>query len=210
MAFCNTCGSNLDAGAKFCSKCGTVIAEGPSASYPAAPPAPQGSNPVKMVLIVVGVLAAIAVIGTVAATLIGFTIARHTRVQTSNGAVKVQSPFGTVETTKDPEEAAKNLGVDLYPGARVLEHGAANVNVAGTHTVAANFETDDSAQQVADFYKSKFPSAKISVSDENHYSIVSMGGGRILSINVEPQDGKTMIHIANVRGNGVVDDDSKD
>jgi hypothetical protein len=210
MAFCNSCGANLDTGSKFCSKCGTVIAEGPAASYPAAPPTQQSSNALKTVLIIAGGIVALGFIGMVAATVIGLGIARHTRIQTNNGAVKVQSPFGTVETTKDPQEAAKNLGVEVYPGAQVLDNGAANVNVAGTHTVAANFETNDSPQQVADFYKSKFPSANFKVSDENHYSIVSMGNGRILSINIEPQDGKTMIHIANVRGSGVVDSDSKD
>lgn len=209
MAFCNSCGSNLDAGAKFCSKCGTVIAEGPAQTYPAAQP-PQSSNPVKTVLIVAGAIVALGLIGMVAATVIGLGIARHTRVQTSNGQVRVQSPFGSVETTKDPQEAAKNLGVEIYPGSRILDNGAANVSVGGTHTVAVNFESDDSARQVADFYKSKFPSAKFSASDEDHYSIVSMGNGRILSINIEPQDGKTMIHIANVRGNAVVEGDSKD
>jgi hypothetical protein len=213
MAFCNSCGANLDAGAQFCSKCGAVISGGPVApSYAGGPPAPPKSNSaVKIVLIAVGAIVALGLLGTVATTLIGLRIARHTKIETSDGKVRVQSPFGTVETTKDPEEAAKQMGIDLYPGARVLQGGAASVNVGSSHTVAANFESDDPPDKIAEFYKSKFPNAKFSTREDNNYSIISSEGNRIVTIHIEPQGDKTMIHIASVKGNAVVlGDTSKD
>jgi hypothetical protein len=210
MAFCNSCGANLDPGAKFCAKCGAVLPDAPvAASYsPSAPP--QSNNAVKIILIAVAAVLGLGVLGTVAATFITMRIAHHTRIAESNGKVKVESPFGTVETTKDPAEAAKDLGIDVYPGARALENGAASVNVGGMQTVGANFETDDPPDKVADFYRSKFPDAKVSVSDGKHYSIVSMENKHLVTITIEPEDGKTMIHIAQLSGNAVVDDNSKD
>ena len=213
MAFCNSCGANLDTGAQFCSKCGTVISGGPVApSYAGGPPAPpKNSSAAKIVLIAVSAIVALGLLGTVAATLIGLRIARHTRIENSDGKVRVQSPFGTVETTKDPEEAAKEMGIELYPGARVLQDGAASVNVGGSRTVAANFESDDPPDKVAEFYKSKFPNAKFSTREDNNFSIISSEGNRIVTIHIEPEGDKTMIHIASVKGNAVVlGDTSKD
>jgi len=213
MAFCNSCGANLEAGSQFCSKCGTVISGGPVASgYAAGAPAPAKSNTaVKIVLIAVGAIVALGLLGTVAATLIGLRVARHTKIEASDGKVRVRSPFGTVETTKDPEEAAKEMGIDLYPGAHVLQEGAASVNVGGSHTVAANFESDDPPEKVAEFYKAKFPNAKVSSREDNNYSIISSEGNHVVTIHIEPEGDKTVIHIASVKGNAVVlQDGSKD
>jgi hypothetical protein len=212
MAFCNSCGANLDAGAKFCPKCGAVQAGAsatPSYAPTVAEPA-KSSNAVKIMLLVLGAIVVLGILGTVTATLIGLHVARHTRINTSRGGVKIESPLGTVETSKNPDDVAKDLGIDVYPGARTLDNGAASVNMGGTRTVAANFETDDPPRKVADFYRSKFPDAKISTSDEDHYSIVSMDNHHIVTIKVEPEGSKTVIHIANVNGNAVVDQDSKD
>lgn len=214
MAFCNSCGANLEAGSRFCSKCGVVAPE--SGVMPAyTQPAPIGvppssSNPLKIILLVIGGVLLLGLIGSAVATYIGLHIAHNTRIEDSDGNVKVQGPFGTVETTKDPEQAAKDLGIDVYPGAQALREGAASVNIAGSRTVAANFQTDDPPEKVAEFYKAKFPSAKIAVSDGKRYSIISMETKHIVTIHIEPEGSKTLIHIANVNGNAVVDTDSKD
>jgi zinc-ribbon domain len=213
MAFCNSCGANLDSGAKFCSKCGGVTPDAPATNaYSQASPVQvpgQSSSALKVILIAVAVVIGLGVLGTVAVTFIGLHLAHNTRIETSDGKVSVKGPFGSVVTTKDPEEAAKDLGVDAYPGAHALQGGAASVNIGGSHTVAANFESDDPPEKVAEFYKSKFPDARVAVSDEKHYSIVSVKNKQIVTINIEPAGDKTMIHIATVNGNGAVDD-SKD
>ncbi len=44
MAFCNSCGANLDAGAKFCAKCGVVAPGVPLPSSNAAIPPARASQ----------------------------------------------------------------------------------------------------------------------------------------------------------------------
>lgn len=200
MAFCNSCGANLQSGARFCPKCGasqpvsgtTPVA---SASAPATPP--QGSSALKIILIVVAVIVVLGILGAGTVAVIGWRIARHTRIHEQNGNVRVETPFGTVESTDNPEQAARNLGIEVYPGARVLKGNTAAIG--GTHTVTAEFESDDSADKVAAFYKSKLPNANINVADQDHYTIVSTDKN-LITINIEPQDGKTHIHIANISG----------
>ena len=78
------------------------------------------------------------------------------------------------------------------------------------HTVAAEFETDDPPERVADFYKKRLPHANIAVSDEKQYTIISHDKKNMFTINIEPQEGKTLIHIANVSGNAVAGGESTD
>ena len=200
MAFCNSCGATLDPNAKFCAKCGASIAPGAAPTSPAAGPPPKTSNALKVVLIVGAVVIGLLICGLAVSTYIGLRIARHTRVTQNGNNVRVESPFGTVETSQDPAKVARDLGVDIYPGAEVLKSNAANVHFGGMHTTAAEFENSDPIEKVADFYKKKFPDANVSTSDQDHYTIVSMEDNNILTINLEPQNGKTHIHIASVKG----------
>ena len=209
MAFCNSCGATVEPGAKFCPKCGAgVPAAAVTAAAPATPPA-QSSSGLKVVLIVVAVIFALGILGAGTAGFFAWRFAKG-HVEEKNGNVRVQAPFGTVESTDNPSDAARNLGVALYPGAKVLKGKAADVSFGGMHSVAAQFETDDPPEKVAEFYKSQFPNANVAVSDENHYAIVSTADKNIITINIEPEDGKTMIHIANVSGKGVPPGGSSD
>jgi len=209
MAYCNSCGATLEAGAKFCPKCGASqpgAASLPAKPVPTSANSPQGSNTLKVVLIVV---AAVVVLGAVAIgtlTFIGLRIARHTHVTQNGKSVSVQTPFGTVKT--NTADVSRDLGVDIYPGAHMLNSNAANVQMAGVHTVAAEFESDDPASKVADFYKAKFPDANVNVSDQDHYTIVSTNKKNLVTINIEAQNGKTLIHIASVGGKDVTGDSS--
>ena len=212
MAFCNACGTNIESGAKFCPKCG---ASQPSATpgvasasqAPAAPPV-QTSNTLKPLLIVVAAVVLVGVLAIAGLTVVGLHLARRTHVENRDGNVRVESPFGTVESTTDTSSIARDLGVDLYPGAHLLKGNAANVSIAGMHTVAAEFETDDPVEKVADFYKSKFPNANVTSSGQDHCSIVSTEKKNLVTINIEAQDGKTLIHVANVSGKGVTGNSS--
>ena len=151
MAFCNSCGAALNPGTRFCNKCGAaVLASAPASAFrsaaPAAssPPVPaataqatpsQGSGALKIILIVVGVFVLIGILGVASVGFFAWRVARHTHVRQDGNNVKVETPFGTVESTKDPEEAARNLGVDIYPGAQVLKDGTASASFGGVHTV---------------------------------------------------------------------------
>src|SRR4029077_6618218 len=138
-----------------------------SASATTVPAPPQGSgNGLKIVLIIVGVILVIGVLGLGALTFVGLRIAKHTHVKQEGEHVKVETPFGSVESTKDPEQAAKDLGIEIYPGAEVRQNGAASATLGNLHTVNAEFDSSDSVDKVCNFYKSKFPNATVSSSNE--------------------------------------------
>jgi hypothetical protein len=105
-----------------------------------------------------------------------------------------------MESTTDPDQAARDLGVDVYPGATVVKGGATNMTIGSMHTATAEFESSDPPARVEQFYKSKFPSANVVSEQEGHYSIVSRDKNNLFTITIESRDGKTRINIAKVSG----------
>jgi flagellar basal body-associated protein FliL len=169
-----------------------------AAAIPPAVPATstQGSSALKIILIVVAVIFVLGVLGIGTLVFVVRRVAQHSHVQNKDGNVRVETPFGTVQSTNNPDEAARKLGVDPYPGARVLKGNTAAIG--GMHTVEAEFESDDSAEKVMAFYSAKFPNARVSTKDQDHYAIVSNDNHNLVTIKIEPEDGKTLIKIANV------------
>jgi len=208
MAYCNSCGTSLEAGARFCPKCGASQPGGSAVSVSSAPAAgsTQSNNSLKVVLIIVAVVVVLGAVAIGTLTLVGLRIARRTHVTQNGDNVRVQGPFGTINTNSS--EVARDLGVEIYPGARMLKNNAANVQIAGVHTVAADFESDDPINKVADFYRAKFPNANVNVSNQDHYTIVSTDNKNLITINIEPQGGKTLIHVASVGGKDVTGNSS--
>ncbi len=202
MAFCNSCGASLTAGTSFCNKCGAAIAAGPTAPVITAPvpspPPPGSSSALKTVLIIVAVVVGLGILGIAMLAIIGIHFAKHSHVTQEGDHVKVESPFGTVESSKDPQQAAKDLGVDVYPGAQALKNGAASVSFGNMHTIAANFESSDSVDKVCAFYKSKFPNATVNTSDQSHCTIVSSDQQNMITINVEASGTTTKFQITSV------------
>jgi len=206
MAFCNSCGTSLKEGAAFCGKCGAPIGGAmpprmsPAATGPSPSPAPprQNNSAVKTILIIVGVIAILGGLAIATLTFIGLRIARHTRVTQEGDHVKVETPFGGVETSKDPEQTAKDLEIDIYPGAEVQRQGAATVTFGGIRTVTASFESDDPVDKVCSFYRGKFPNAKVSASDHNNCTIVSDAGGKVVTINIDGRGDGSRFQITNV------------
>ena len=204
MAFCNSCGATLAEGTRFCSKCGKPVAEAapPSAStaagIPAPPPSTGGSSGLKTVLIVIGSIILFGLLCIAVLTVVGLRIARHSHVTQNGDDVKVETPFGTMETSKDPDQAAKNLGIDIYPGAQVQKDGASSATFGGMHTVTASFESSDAADKVCEFYRGRFPSANVSTSDRNRCTIVSNAAPNMVTINVESSGDGSRFHIVAV------------
>jgi flagellar basal body-associated protein FliL len=203
MAFCNSCGATLDSGAKFCNKCGTTqpgaTAGAPTFPTP-APGAPQKSSALKIILIVVAVIVVFGILAIGAFSFFAYRIARHSRIHNENGNVRVETPFGTVNTTTDPNEAARNLGIDSYPGAEVVKGTTSDMTMGNMHTASADFETSDPVATVAEFYKSKVPNANVVSSTGDHYAIISTDKKNMLTINIEPKNGRTRIHISKISG----------
>lgn len=204
MAFCNSCGATLNPGTRFCNKCGAAVAAGAETSgvtSTAPPPAvvpTGGSSALKVILIVVAVIVLVGILGIATVGIIGYRIARNSRISHSGDHLKVDTPFGSVESSKDPDQAAKDLGIDLYPGAEVLRNGASSVSMGSVHTVTAVFETGDAPDKVCSFYKSRFPRAMVTTSEQNHCTIVSNDQKNMITINVEAGGDNTKLQITNV------------
>jgi hypothetical protein len=203
MAFCNSCGAQLTEGTRFCSKCGAPITgttgAAANAATPSTPAATTGpSSALKTILIIVGAIVLIGIVGIASLTFIGMRLARHSRVTQEGEHVKVETPFGTAETSKDPEDAAKELGVDVYPGADPQKEGASTATFGRVRTVSAAFQSDDSVDKVCAFYRSKFPNATVSTSDQNRCTIVSNDPPNMITINVEPSGDGSKFQIASV------------
>jgi hypothetical protein len=201
MAFCNSCGAVLTPESKFCNNCGAAVGAAqtaPSAAAPAsAPPVAGSSNATKVVLLVVAVIISLGILAVIAVSIIGYHFAKNSRVTQSGEHVKVETPFGTF-SANDPEQAVRDLGVDVYPGAQVLKSGSAAASFGGIQTVTANFETSDSVEKVCNFYKSKFPTANVTSSDPDRCTIASTDQKNAITVNVESVDGKTKFQIASV------------
>jgi hypothetical protein len=200
MAFCNSCGAPLTAGSKFCNKCGVTIAAAPVVSgVPAAPtPAPTGGGgALKVILIVVAVVVVIGILGVATIGFIGYRFARNSHVKQEGDKVKVETPFGTF-SANDPEQAVRELGIEVYPGAEVQKNGAASASVAGVHTVNAMFESNDSPDKICSFYKAKYPSSMVTSSDRNRCTIVANDSKNTITINVEGNGDGSKFQVANV------------
>ena len=190
MAFCNSCGAQLADGTKFCSKCGAAITGAPGtpqAIAPGPPPSSGSSSALKIVLVIVGVIVLIGVLGVATIGVIGYRIAKSSRVSQRGGNVKVETPFGNMETSNDPQKTAEQLGIDIYPGAEVDKVGTASVTFGSLHTVTANFESNDSVEKICDFYRSRFPAATVQSSDQTHCSIVAGNQGNWTSTTISVQ-----------------------
>ena len=95
MAFCNSCGATLEAGAKFCPKCGTTVPMA-GAIPPSAPSAttapPQGSGALKIILIVVAVAFVLGVLGIGTLVFVVRRVAQNSHVRNKDGNVRGRLP----------------------------------------------------------------------------------------------------------------------
>ena len=188
MAFCNACGAQLADGTKFCSKCGAMVTGNSVAAQPIAPgppPSAGSSSALKVILIIIGSIVLLGILGMVTCGIVIHRIAKSARVSQKGDNVKVETPFGSVETNNDPQKVADELGIDIYPGAQVQKNGTASVSFGSLRTVTAIFESSDSVDKVCDFYRSKFPGANVANSDQNQCSIVSGGPGNSTTVSVQ-------------------------
>ncbi len=204
MAFCNSCGATVTDGTKFCNKCGAAIPAGPSTpgittTAPMAPPPSKGgSSALKIILIILAVIVGIALLGMVTCGIVIHRIAKSAHVSQNGDNVKVETPFGSMETNKDPAQTAKDLGVEIYPGAVATKNGTASMSFGSMHTVTATFESSDSVDKVCDFYKTKFPSSTMTTSDQNHCTIMSGDQQNMITITAQANGDTTKLVIANV------------
>ena len=207
MAFCNSCGATLSTGMKFCNKCGAPQADAaaaagatltPPAMAPAPPPSTGGGSALKIILIVVAVIVGIGILGMVTCGVVLHRAIKNAKVSQQGDSVKADTPFGTFATSKDPEQIAQDLGVDLYPGAEMQKNASASVTMGSIHTVTAVLESSDSVDKVCAFYKERFPNATVTSSDQNRCNLVSNDQKNMVTININADGDSTKLQITNV------------
>lgn len=201
MAFCTACGAKMEAASHVCPKCGAGVSAPAAAPAPAASLARQntGRNAVSIVLIVLVVVIALGVLATIGTVFTLKKMARKVRVEAGPTSAVVTTPFGTV-TADDPAAVAKQLGVDLYPGARAIK-GSAAVGFGGMQVAAGKFESDASPGKILEFYQRRYPKAAIRVIGADSSMVFSTDQGMI-TIKVRSRGDGSLIEIARVGGNG--------
>ncbi|MBI2682199.1 MAG: zinc-ribbon domain-containing protein [Acidobacteriales bacterium] len=197
MSFCTSCGAQADPSAAFCPKCGAGLA-------PVPPPIPapgstvqRPSSGLKILLMVLGgiFLLVVLIIGG-AVFFVKKTIDRSSMETSDDGKqVKVETPFGSIETTKDTEKILEKMGVEAYPGAEPAEHGASSMTMNNVEVMNAMFDTEDTADQVLAFYRGKFPSAEVFDTPENKTLMEGDKSKSSLLIAIHEADGRTRITI---------------
>lgn len=227
MAFCTNCGSNMDANAHFCPKCGkpvtsaaaspTAAAAAPAQTYtppaqgyappaqsynPQAQPASGGGGIGKALLIIGLVLLVIFVFFVGGAIFVAHRVKNRMRngfYVTENGKNSVvETPFGRASaSTGDAAKIAHEVGIDLYPGATPGESSTAQFGKMTTATI--KLTTGDPVDKVADFYKSRFSNAMTST-DNGKFTLVGNDKDGTVTITVEPDGSATKIEIAKVGG----------
>jgi hypothetical protein len=188
----------MEATAQVCPSCGKAVggATAPPPATATAAPAPAGAKSgggaLKVILLVLGGLALLFVV--VIAIVVGGAVyvAKQSHVEQGPQGAKVETPFGTVEATKDDaEKIAAKMGIEVYPGARALP-GAASVTMGSMHSATAMYESDDSAEKVAEFYRKQFPHATVTTTrgedeKESPHTVMAFGdSGKWTTITIEP------------------------
>ena len=206
MAFCTACGARMENTSHVCPKCGAGVSAAAPAPAPAASIARQntGRNAVSIVLIVLVVVIALGVLATIGTVFALKKMARKVRVEAGPNSAVVTTPFGSV-TADDPAAVAKQLGVDLYPGARAIK-GSAAVGFGGMQVAAGKFESDASPEKILEFYQRRYPKAAFRVVGADNSMVFSTDQGMI-TIKVHSRGDGSLIEIARVGGNGTGMDD---
>lgn len=202
MAFCNSCGASLSPDARFCSRCGATTgapaASPPTVAPPAPPAASSGNNAVKIVLIIVGVIILLGGLGIASLTMVGLHFARNSHIAQQGDHVKVETPFGNVEASRDSEKAVEDLGDDVYPGAEVQKNGASIAAFGSNRAITAEFQSSDSADKVCSFYRSRFPGSKVTIPSPGHCTVVSNDSNHMVTIEIESSGAGCEFRISSV------------
>jgi len=165
-----------------------------------AQPAPKGgSGALKVILVILGIfLLFVVIVGAV----VGYAGYRGYKAvkaeQAKLGDMKVDVNTGTA-SAGDATKIAEEMEVEVYPGAEPQKGGGA-VSLGGFSVAGANFLTSDSPSQVADFYKKKYPKAMLVSGEGDHYSIMVNTSKGMVTVAIEPSEGKTKISIARMAG----------
>lgn len=223
--FCNKCGSPVDALTSSPAPASAAPTSAPSASPPpnaitaaapaaaapvaAAPPAASsksGSSAVKIIVAIVGFLALISVLAIGSCFYIGYKVRQKAR------SLMTEARSAGTTTSSTPEmqlsgggagssaAAAATIDVPPYPGSTpTASGGQLSAGLSGSAS-AQEYETDDSVDKVASYYKDKLGS-KITLMESGGNSVfnyLTSRGMTTVTLSRDEGTGKTKINIARI------------
>jgi hypothetical protein len=158
-----------------------------------------GGSTAKVVVIVLAVIVGLAALAFGGLFWAGYKLKHAIRVQQSGEHASVSTPWGNVTSNEDPAKLAKDIGVDVYPGAKPLP-GASTVNFGGGGVASVQFESDDPIEKIGKFYAARFPNSTINTADENQQTIIAPTNEGMVTIVLQKQGNGTKIAISRVGG----------
>lgn len=156
MPFCTGCGSQLEEGAGFCTRCGAARGQVTS-SAPQQPPAKRRHTGLKILLGVVGLFVVLVIvgIGTIAVKGVNLhkAVSAEVSTQISSDGKSLKSS-SNASLAFDARAVAKDqLGVDVYPSVKpAMEFDGTDKSLA--------FQTTDPIEKVDAFYRA-LPGANV-------------------------------------------------
>lgn len=126
----------------------------------------------------------------------------ETRDRPGGGEVRISTPAGTIRVDGREHVDARSFGVPVYPDARLVTDGGKSASIkidvegeAPTQlaVVGAVYRTNDSVEQVRDFYRNKLPNWTFS---DRGFELHDGGYKRIVVIDRDR--GETKIALASV------------
>jgi hypothetical protein len=197
--FCTKCGAALTPGVQFCTSCGAPVAAaspatpppayGQPVAVPAGAPSASGTNAVKIILIIAGVLAGLVILSII---VFMFAMSRVFHVNHRGDGVTISTPDGTITTGNSSSASEGDLGVPIYPGAARRE-GGMTINGPNGSMVTAVYSTSDSVGKVVDFYKDKLG---------GNASVIETGTGAVISAGTNNKDAMIITVGADNSGGG--------
>jgi len=172
---------------------------------PNSPPPKQGSNAVKIILIIVAVFVClgIAVVGVAGYGFYRFSKAVHKDLTTGN--VSIDTPNGSISAISDAKLTEADLGTAIYPGAEQA-NGSAKLNFGAGPMVTGVYLTSDPKEKVVAFYKDQLGSgAEDMESGDSALLMLTKANKEAVNITISQRagqfDGKTHITILHTTPN---------
>src|SRR5512133_1544761 len=112
-----------------------------STVQPVAAPS-RGGSAVKVIIIVLVIIVGLALLAFAGLFWATYKVKKAIRIEQRGENATVSTPWGKVTSNQDSAKVAKEMGFEIYPGAKPLP-GASAVSFGGSTVGSAEFETDD-------------------------------------------------------------------
>ncbi|MGH9518759.1 MAG: hypothetical protein ACRD2D_03885 [Terriglobales bacterium] len=182
MGQCTHCGAEVETGAAVCPECAT--------------PPPRHTRWYPGRRVVMGLLGTIAAVALIFVLAMVYFIRHTTIVTTGKNGSRVEAPSVTVTTDANPALLAKQLGLQMYPGATDAKGAQAEMNNSTIITVS--FRTKDSARRVIGFYHVRYPDATVKAEGKGAV-LVLVSLRDTLTIKANPSGGVTEVQVSDIQ-----------